>query len=132
MPQNLIDIRRQRWLPYIRKLADMYGLKDWIFELDNERPNDANANASIYCTPGRKHGYIRLSQFFLDDNPQDQRLTIVHELSHAHNTMDFSFAQGHLPEEMKAIHTTLMEYGIDGLSTAIAPFFPLPGKKERG
>ena len=131
--QKVIDPRRQRWMPYVRKIADIYGLKDWILEVDNDGPTDRLASASIYCTPGRKYGYIRLSQYFLDENSNDQRLAIVHELTHCHTHMAHSFGTDHLiSDETKATFTTLLEYGIDGIAVAIASFFPLPSIEHRG
>lgn len=130
MMQIIPDPRRQAFLSYIRLVGDMYGLKDWTFELDNERPRDEQADASIYCVPGRKFGYIRLAQTFLDSEPVCQRLCIVHELTHCHDAMAYGFAQDHLSEEMKPIHRSLTEYMIDGISTSIAHMFPLPGKQN--
>lgn len=128
--QNSIDPRRQSWLPYVRLIADMYGLKDWVIEIDNDGPTDRNAYASIYMPPGRKMGYLRLSQFFLDETLLEQRMIIVHELTHCHWHTSYSFAQDFLAEDKKLIHSNLMEFGVDGISVAIAPFFPLPPGEE--
>jgi hypothetical protein len=124
--QTSIDTRRQCWLPYVRLIADLYGLKDWVFEIDNDGPLDRNAWASIFICPGRKYGYLKFSQAFLSDTPSEQRMMVVHELTHCHGHMAFSFAQDHIPNDKHGIHQTLMEYGTDAIAVAIGGFFPLP------
>ena len=126
------DPRRRKWLGYFRRIGDLYGLKDWVIEMGNEEPNDKNANASVFIPAGRRMAWIRLSQNFITDNPEQQRICTLHELTHCHTSMCYGFVQGHIDDQYKAIHTNLQEYGIDSISTAIAQFFPLPTEEERG
>jgi hypothetical protein len=77
--------RVQAWGKYVRMIASMLALKDWTLVLSCDRPDDGNATAAIYAVPGRKRAYLYLSDGFLeDDDPVDQRHSIVHELVHCH------------------------------------------------
>jgi hypothetical protein len=125
------DPRRQKWVPYFRKIGDMLGLKDWILEIGNDEPSDRSAMASAHCVPGRKSGWFRLSQNFLECTAEEQRMMVLHELVHCHFEMSFSMASDHMAEDKRAIFRTLTEYGIDGISVALAPLFPLPGNEIR-
>jgi len=129
--QKVIDPRRQAWLPYIRQIADLYGLKDWLFDVDNDSPTDKNANASVFIPLGRRYCWIRLAQEFLDETPEEQRLCIVHELTHCHINMLYGMSKDFMGEDKRGILTTLMELGVDSISVAIAKFFPLPINQKR-
>ena len=43
-PQQLT--RRQRWAPYVRRLADLLRLRDWRIEIYEDPPSGADAIAS--------------------------------------------------------------------------------------
>ena len=125
------DIRRLNWLKYFRRLADLYGLKDWSIEMGNDEPRDY-ALASVTCTTGRKIAWIRISQLFMEETINEQRMMAVHELTHCHEHMSYSFAKDNIKEDLKPIYQNLMEYTTDAIAVAIAPFFPLPTDEERG
>ena len=131
-PKPTDDIRRLRFLSYFRRLADMYGLKDWTIEMGNEEPTDKGAEASAFFPAGQKLVWMRLSQYFIDASPQQQRLAVVHELTHCHLYMRYGFAHSHIQENLRDTHTTLEEYSIDAISRAIVHHFPLPTNEERG
>ena len=120
------DIRKQKYLSYVRKIAAMFGLKDWTFEIGNDEPQNKTALASIWSPAGRKYGYIRFTQHFIDATKEEQRMIVVHELTHCHLAMEFQMSQDHIAEDKRAIHQTLMEYGVDGIAMSISTFFPLP------
>lgn len=125
------DIRRYRWLQYFRKIADLYNLRDWVLEMSSDGTEDAHACASMYCAPGRKHGWIRLSQAFLDESAVNQRMIVIHELTHCHNAMEYTHARNYLKEEHKDTHRMLMEYTVDSIALAVSMYFPLPSEETR-
>lgn len=124
------DPRKYAWLLYFRKLADLYGLKDWTLEISSGGTDDPDAIASMYCPPGRKHGWLRLSQAFLDESPTNQRMIALHELTHCHTAMWYQHSRMYIKEEMRDTHRVLMEYGVDSIACAITELFPLPGVED--
>lgn len=125
LPLKTDDQRRRVWLHYIRVIADMYGLKDWVLEMGNDEPTNGGL-ASVYLPLGRKLGYMRVSQAFITSCPSDQRWAILHELTHCHNSLQYLFGINNLDEVHKENYKVLMEYGIDSISQAISQFYPLP------
>lgn len=124
----MTDPRRQAFAPYFRDLADRLRLRDWTIVVKDGVPADADALASCECVYGRKRAAIRLSDDFLDDAPEDQRHTAVHELLHCHLDDAYYFAANRMGTEAeKEAHNRFTEKAIDGLADAIAPMMPLPG-----
>lgn len=121
----MIDPRRQRFAPYLRRLADLLALKDWRAEIIG-RPAADHAIATVDLIYGRKLMQLRLSEDFLAASPEDQRHTVAHELIHCHLEAAWEIAADSLPEEARPGFVRMMEYGIDGLADAIAPLLPLP------
>jgi hypothetical protein len=126
-PQQLT--RRQRWAPYVRKLADILHLRDWRVDVNEESPADSNAWASCCPIEGRKCAEVRLSESFLNDEKIDQRQTITHELLHCHLGPMWRVieAEGNATAAAKLA----MEYCVDGLADAIAPLLPEPPASTR-
>jgi hypothetical protein len=116
--------RRQRWLPYLRDVADRLHLRDWRFVIAEDLPNDRDSIATAWCCYGRKYATLRLNDSFLADNRDEQRNTIVHELVHAH-LAPYVRAVETMTNDDKVLRL-LMEYSVDGLANAIAPLVPLP------
>lgn len=116
---------RSEFLPYVRRLADLMGLKDWTVEIVDEAPSN-DAEASTVMVYGRKLARIRFSAKFLDDTPEGQRETVVHELTHLHLMPMDGVISDLLNEEHYRIYMRFMEYGIDGIAEAWAPHLPLP------
>jgi hypothetical protein len=121
--------RRQQWLPYVRKIADILHLRDWSFEIYEELPSDSDAVASINPIYGRKRAVIRLSEGFLNDSKSDQRHTLAHELIHCHTGPMQRVIEAE--EHMTAAARIAMEYCVDGLADAIAPLLPEPPASTR-
>jgi len=117
---------RQRWLPYVRQLADALALKDWVIEM-SEDPPPTGAVAAVGAILGRKRGCVYLSDNHLHrDCPDEQRDSIVHELIHLHlSSFHRSVEQF---RQYSAANDTLMEYAVDGLAAGISPLLPLPPK----
>jgi hypothetical protein len=121
------------WGPYIRRLADAMGLRDWTVGHDGREPYD-DGRASAECVYGRKILWVRLSDDFHADKPERQRQTVVHELIHAHFSAMNRFLREELDDRPFATYRLLAEYGVDALADVIAPHLPLPagpGKKGR-
>jgi hypothetical protein len=124
----MTDPRRQAWAGYVREVADRLRLRDWAVVVKDDGPEDGDAHASCHCVYGRKLALIRLSDGFLDDPPEGQRHSVVHELLHCHLDDGYWFAYGRMPNgEAKEAFERFVEKGIDGLADAIAPLMPLPG-----
>ena len=115
--------RRQRWLPYVRQIADTIGLKDWAIKLPDELPA-GDAIASVYPCAGRKIGTLRLSEDFLDYPPEKQRQVLVHELIHCHAATYIRAVE--IRTDKDPVLTLLMEYMTDGLADGFAHLLPLP------
>jgi hypothetical protein len=130
----MTDPRRQAYLPYVRQLADMMGLKDWVIEIDDDPPFNAGAIATARICEGRKNLILDLSSSFLekeDDRPY-QRHTIVHELVHCHLGQMNEVLRQMLDADQFAIHRINMEFTTDGIAEAWAARLPLvtsPPKK---
>ncbi len=103
-------------------MAELLGLKDWVIRLNEDEPEDPDALASVRFTYGRKLVVLFLSDRFLEDNPEEQRNTIAHELIHCHfHLLDSYETRSTINRIRPAI-----EFGVDGLATAIDKFLPLP------
>ena len=124
MPKPKTPTRRERWVPYVRQLADILHLKDWRIDVYEDAPGDPNAIASCNPIDGRKYAVIRLGESFLTDTPDDQRQTLTHELMHCHLGPMARMIESHgdFPPAAKLA----MEYCVDGLADAIAPLLPMP------
>ena len=126
------DERRAKFVPYLRALADAMTLRDWAFRILDVGPSDEDAMALIRPTYGRRHASIWLSDDFLDDSPEAQRHTLVHELIHCH----FAGAQHYLDDcldgDARAAYRLMLESGVDAVADALAPLLPLPSFPEPG
>lgn len=121
----MTDPRRQSFTPYLRRLADTLALKDWTVILKDEAPSDPDALASIVTTYGRKRATIRLGDAFLDETPESQRATLVHELIHCHLDSAWEIAYQALPSDVKPVFRRMGEIAVDGLADGVASLFPL-------
>lgn len=124
----MTDSRRQRFLPYVIYLADLMALKDWVFVIDDTAP-DSDAAARTYFPDGRKFARIHLSDALLDDPPERQRWTIVHELVHCHYAAMWFLVDELLRGAAKLAARNAFEYGVDGTARAWAELLPLPGEE---
>ena len=121
--------RRQRWAPYVRRLADIMHLRDWRIEVSEESPTGTDSLASCQPINGRKYAILRISESFLTDTQLEQRHTLIHELLHCqlgplHRLLEANDAMP--PSVLLAL-----EYVVDGLADAIAPLLPEPPASTR-
>lgn len=127
-----------QWLSdYVFLVASKMKLKDWDFDIDESPPDTDNAAAAIRCVPGRKYAVIRVAVDFFQEKPQQQRHSITHELIHCHMSMAHNYIDGLLDSgDLTCTHREAfmfnLEYGVDGMADAIAPFMPLPPKPVKG
>lgn len=117
---------------YIRHVADRMELRDWTLHLDSDPCHDSN-NASMNSIYGRKIARIRVHEGFRTWEPERQRHAIVHELVHCHLWSATEMVQCDLAEHLKKQGDRIfwdgfrrqVEYGVDGLASAIAKHLPL-------
>lgn len=71
---------------YIRRMADTLGLREWWFLLSHE-PLDSEDDALAHIDPteGANRAVIRLCRDFLDQELDQRRHTVIHELLHCHH-----------------------------------------------
>ena len=118
--------RRQRWLPYVRKLADIMTLKDWRIDIDEAQPNQRDAIMSVWICEGRRYATFYFSDRHFDSGPAEQRHSVTHELAHC-VLGPYVKAVEMKTDDDKTLNM-LMEYSVDALADAIAPLLPLPDR----
>lgn len=127
----MTDPRRQRFAPYVRRLADMLAFKDWQVEIADDEPSNPDAYASVEPLAGRKVAVIRLGCRFLDLSPEGQRHTMAHELVHLHVEPFYRIGLNAVPKDVESPFHVAMEYAVDGIADGIAPLLPLPDLEPR-
>lgn len=127
----MTDPRRQRFAPYVRRLADMMGLKDWGIKIRDENPSDSTALASVTCTYGQKQAQIRITADFLVDTADQQRYVLVHELVHCHLDLPGNIAEDELSEASKRNYRRTAEMAVDAIARSWAVSLPLPNAEEQ-
>jgi hypothetical protein len=123
---TMLDNRKQKWLPYVRKVADLMNLKDWTIVISDHAPDNSDYEASCYIPEGRKYCTIHLSEHFLDNTPNHQRETLVHELQHCHTECLKRCVEKTVGINEWYILQVLMEYCVDDTASYVAKFLPLP------
>lgn len=117
---------------YVRDTADAMELRDWTIELMHD-PCEDGAMATVNSPFGRKLARVWVCEDFRERSAEEQRDTIVHELVHLHLESAASMVRTDLEEHLGKqadklffdAWRRLFEYGIDGLSAAIAKHLPL-------
>lgn len=116
----------ESWFPYFRQIADLMGLKDWEVCLD-EKPADSDAILSVSCWTGRHGCIIRMGQGFFEETPEEQRQSVIHEFIHCHFAAADGIIHDYIKEDALAdAWSRMMEYAVDGLSSAMVRDYPLP------
>src|SRR5688572_8706081 len=125
------------WQAYVNEVAALLCLKDWTVELTDDHPNDTEGLAEIEPVDGRKYAVLRLCAHWHDRTPEKQRHSIVHELVHLHHVAATDIIRVDMPRHLSQQAYDILwgaflrqvEYLVDGLADALAPFMPLPGGK---
>ncbi len=110
---------------YIRKIADLMGMKDWEVKLQ-ETASEEGLSGSVQPIEGRKVAIMWLGVSFWLEAAEGQRNTICHELLHCHHAAADIIAITAMHHEVEPQWRLAMEYGIDGVATAWARMLPLP------
>lgn len=121
---------------YLRRLADMMGLKDWKLAIGDTPPEEASMNACVELVFGRRVAVISFQDRWPSWTPEDLRQTCTHELLHCH------FNQILWPVNGITKHVGLMIYeplydavndrieeGVDAVAEAWAKALPLPSEE---
>lgn len=125
---------------YVRRTADLIGLKDWTLYICDAAPKEEEWVAQCDPWPGRKHAELAFRQDFFTRNPDEQRSTIVHELIHCHLAGMSHLVRVTLAKELgqsaytlfEDAYRSVMEYAVDGLADALSGGFPLPEWPKEG
>lgn len=120
--------------PYVEILQAAIGLAHWhVIIYDDPHPRKPDVVAVVDPGEGQNLGELWLNDGALEEEPEDLRATIVHELLHLH--------QGHILHAIDDLSgefgTTAwnlwesgfrreLEYMTDALARVIAPHLPLP------
>jgi hypothetical protein len=117
---------------YISDIAREYGLSGWTI-VGHEGTDSEDHAAEVTCLFGRKVAHLNLSADFASFTPEEQRQTVLHELTHIHLDQMNSLMHSVLPEVMGlpaysaffAGYNQAMEHATDAIAVAIADKFPL-------
>lgn len=127
---------------YVRWVANEIGLRDWTLQVavtkkikrSPKTPDGQEWGATCRPTPGRKFALITFAAERRDDDLDELRQTVVHELVHCHfygvwdtirrDTLDLIDAQETYDTLIKGVERH-MEYGVDAVADAIASYMPL-------
>lgn len=128
----LTDHERAGWRAYARQCADLMKLRDWDVHIASGPADDAFL-AQERCTFGRRSIVLFLSDRFTRLTPQEQRNTIVHELTHAITKPVEYLVYANCENDTKEryqlfhqLHKEAMEQVVAHFSAAIAEYLPLP------
>jgi hypothetical protein len=112
-------------------LAVEMGLRDWLIEV-HASPCEDDALAAVTPTYGRKIAQVEVCADFFHRPPEEQRHALIHELIHVHfanQNFAVNSAYERFGAEAKQVahdaYRLAHESGVDGLTDAIAPHFPL-------
>lgn len=115
---------RDSWADYCRDLATRMGLGDWQVWFRLGEPADG-ALASVRLPYGRRVLEITVGGAFLNEDPEGQRDTLVHEILHGHFEPALALASEFLEAAPLRAFTRELEYGLDGVGHAWARSLPL-------
>ena len=129
-------------LRYVLLLKKMLHLSDWTIVMQNE-PCSSDCLAETDVITGQHLAKMYLSKTYTKDTPENLRATIIHELLHCHLSPISELSEEilkPLADELggsRVIKSAIngIEYeterSIDGISEAIAPYFPLPNMPKK-
>ena len=110
----------------------MLGLDHWNIAVQFAPCSD-DAKAECWRSSHQYQAKLRFSDDWFDASPEEQRLTLIHELLHCHQRPvweAWSTAEAALGMTAWGIFSRIAEIAeetaVDGLARAIAPLFPLP------
>lgn len=127
----------QRFGRYIREVADLLGLQDWVIRLrlrpESDPDDDDQAPLAVMkVSPESRQATMRLAPFFASEPRSLQQATLIHEVLHIPFETLLAPILGHLPSLIGDAHAATIvelvgtdkERTIDGLAVAISPRMP--------
>lgn len=131
----IFDGDRDELVRYVREMADMMGLRDWMVGIADDPPPD-DANAQVDVPFGRRCAMIRFSSAWSNRDPEELRQTVAHELVHCHiwsleqRICDIASLVGSDTRNLaENVYRETMELAVDAIATAWAETLPLPVKE---
>ena len=117
---------------YVRQVADEMELRDWTVTIGYENCED-HLEGTAEVTYGQRNIAIEFGKNFRDRSREEQRETVVHELTHAHLDVCWKMVQSDLAEALgKPVYYVFcdsyrrsMEFATDALAKTIARHMPL-------
>jgi len=129
------DRDREVLTAYVRTLGDQLGLRDWDIWLGDWLPPADDKKAEYTPTPGDRHTYINFASDIREWSLEKLRSIVVHELVHLHlcdlgEIVRSDIHDAHLIRQQEyeliwAAFYRARELAVNGISRAIAGFFPL-------
>lgn len=134
----ILDGDRHELGQYVREVANMCGLRDWMVGIADDPPEDEEANAQVDVPFGRRCAMIRFKPSWAEVDPEELRQTVVHELVHCHLwSLDqrasdlYGTLKGNAYMLYHKAHHEALELAVDAIAQAWAEFLPLPIKSEQ-
>jgi hypothetical protein len=132
MERNMRKRDRRELERYIRWMANEMELRDWTITLADDPCSPGNKGECL-AVMGRKRATILLAKDFRSHEPEDQRVTIVHELLHCHWTAAWEMVGRDLEKALGSQADIIFcsafdrnaEYAIDATAAALAKHLPL-------
>lgn len=124
---------------YVREMADLMGLRDWMMGIADDPPDNDDANAQVDVPYGRWWASIKFNPSWPERDPEDLRRTVAHELVHCHlwsmhqRVCDLHDLLGStVYQVLNKAFTENLEHAVDGIAYAWAESLPLPVKADEG
>ena len=118
---------------WVRRAADLLGLREWSIVVTPWRVDDETAYAGTFIRDYGDQARVSIGRRFLTIGADEQRRTLTHELLHPPfyrvTRPAIRMVTGHLGRMAEDLFRTALtdaeELAIDRLATAIAPFLPM-------
>lgn len=139
--ERLHDPRVRRWLAgYVWSLKDAMGLRDWIVHVVSYPPvsDERECHAVIHPEDGKHEATVKFDADFLDEDPEEQRYIVCHELIHCHLNQVQWQVEDDLPtllglsahQAFFSSFTRNVETAVDSMARAWAELLPLPPERS--
>lgn len=137
------DSAEREWIvEYIAELRDLMGLGHFTVTFQAYPPaeqDEVSTAAQIQIPDGKRDATIQVDPDFVDEPPEEQRETLVHELVHCHladmGNMVYEDLKHPLGITAHAIFndgfTRALEHATDAIAKAWAAQLPLPAPEHR-
>lgn len=127
-----------RMRAYVATLQPLLMLHHWKIRVSEKPPENPNFWASCYRVPCQWSAWLYFADDIFEQQPEQQRETVVHELLHIVRAMEYvavSEAYNGLDQTGRAWAWERFDHEqevtTDHLARVIAPFMPLPPEVAR-